>query len=211
MDLALVGRSQARLDDVTQAAQHYGVAVRPYAFDLSKVDKVRVFIEQIVEELEGVDILVNNAGMGYTAALAETPLDDWQRVINLNLTSAFQCIQGVLPYMRSCQSGTIINVASIAGHQFFPEWGAYSVSKAGLIALSKTLAAEERGHGIRVVIISPGAVNTPIWDTETVHADFDRANMLTPDVVAGSILHVAQMPPHAVVDEMFVMPSGGAL
>lgn len=80
-----------------------------------------------------------------------------------------------------------------------------------MIALSKTLSAEERGNGIRVVIISPGAVNTPIWDTDTVQADFDRANMLTPDVVANSILHVAQMPPHAVVDEMFVMPSGGAL
>lgn len=120
MDVALVGRSQSRLDEVAQDAQQYGVKVKSYAFDLAEVNKVRAFIGHVVKEFERIDILVNNAGMGYTATLADTPLEDWLDVINLNLTSAFQCIQGVLPSMRHHQSGTIINVASIAGHQFFP-------------------------------------------------------------------------------------------
>ncbi|MEM7769060.1 MAG: SDR family oxidoreductase [Cyanobacteria bacterium P01_A01_bin.37] len=211
MDLALIGRSQSRLADVAEAAQQYGADVKTYAFDLSQIQNVKAFMEQVVEDCGNVDVLVNNAGMGYTATLSNTPLDDWTQVITLNLTSVFQCIQGILPHMRGQKKGTIINIASIAGHQFFPEWGAYGVSKAGLIALSKTLAAEERGNGIRVVIISPGAVNTPIWDTDTVQADFNRDSMLTPDIVASSIVHAATMPSNAVVDEMFVMPSAGAL
>jgi NAD(P)-dependent dehydrogenase (short-subunit alcohol dehydrogenase family) len=147
--------------------------------------------------------------MGYTGGLLNTPLADWQRLLALNLTSVFQCIQGVLPVMRQRQSGTIVNVTSIAGRQVFPEWGAYCVSKFGLVALSKTLAIEERAHGIRVVMISPGAVNTPIWDTETVQADFDRSLMLTPEVVAESILHAVLLPAQAVVEELTLMPNVG--
>ena len=131
--------------------------------------------------------------------------------MNLNLTSVFVCIMGVLPMMRDRKSGTIINVASIAGQQVFPGWGAYSVSKAGLIALSKTLAAEERANGIRVTVICPGAINTEIWDTETVRVNFDRSAMLTPEIVAQSILHTALLPEQAVVEELTLMPSAGAL
>lgn len=211
MDLILVGRSQSKLDEVAQIIRQHSAEVKTYSFDLSQVQHVKAFIEKVVDDCGIVEVLVNNAGMGYTNALANTPLEDWNHVLTLNLTSVFQCIQGILPGMRDRQRGTIINVASIAGHQFFPEWGAYSVSKAGLIALSKTLAVEERSNGIRIITISPGAVNTPIWDTETVHADFNRTSMLTPDVVANSIVHAATMPAHAVVDEMLVMPSAGAL
>ena len=111
--------------------------------------------------------------------------------------------------MRQRRQGTIINVASIAGHQVFPNWGAYCVSKFGLVALSKTLAAEERAHGIRVVLISPGSVNTPLWDMETVQADFDRSAMLSPDLVAESILYAALLPEQAVVEELILMPNAG--
>jgi short-subunit dehydrogenase len=113
--------------------------------------------------------------------------------------------------MRDRGRGTIINVASIAGKQAFSNWGAYSVSKAGVIALSQALAQEERVHGIRVTAICPGAVNTELWDTETVHANFDRSKMLTPEIVAQSILHTALLPPQAVIDELILMPSAGVL
>ncbi len=155
--------------------------------------------------------MVNSAGIAYTATLSETPLEDWLQVINLNLTSVFQCIMGVLPGMRDRGTGTIINIASIAAKQPFPSWGAYSVSKAGLVALSQTLAQEERAHGIRVTAIIPGAVNTELWDTETVNANLDRSKMLTPEIVAESILHTALLPPQAVIDELTLMPSAGAL
>lgn len=211
MHLALVGRSYDKLEAVADEARSYGVLAKPFCVDLSQVDEVVPKLQAIVSEMGQIDVLVNNAGIGYTGLLMDTPLADWQQVMTLNLTSVFACIKAVLPSMRDRQQGTIINIASIAGYQAFPGWGAYNVSKAGLISLSKTLSAEERANGIRVVIISPGAVNTAIWDTATVQADFDRSKMLTPETVAQSVLHAALLPKHAVIEELTIMPSAGAL
>lgn len=209
--LALVSRSQEKLEGVVSAIKQVGIDAKAYPLDLAEIDLVQERIREIATDFGPIDILVNNAGMGYTGNLSETSLADWLQVMNLNLTSVFQCILGILPMMRERQKGTIINVASIAGQQVFPGWGAYSVSKAGLIALSKTLATEERVHGIRTTVICPGAVNTELWDSETVKLNFDRSGMLSPEIVAQSILHAALLPEQAVVEELTLMHSVGAL
>lgn len=209
IDVALVSRSYDKLTAVASAAAATGVEAKAYELDLAKVGQVSEQIQSIAKDFGGIDILVNNAGIGYIGTLSETPLADWLEVINLNLTSVFQCIVGILPTMQSRASGTIINVASIAGKQPFPGWGAYNVSKAGLIALSKTVAAEERDRGIRVTAICPGAVATELWDA--LDSDFDRKVMLTPQIVAQSILHTALLPKQAVIDELTLMPSAGSL
>lgn len=209
INLALVGRNSQKLDTVAQQARDFGVDARVFTVDLSEISQVRENISAIVAELPRLDIVVNNAGMGYTNGLLETPLADWQRVMDLNLTSVFQVIQAVLPKLRSQKQGTIINLSSIAAHQAFPNWGLYCVTKFGLLALTKTLAAEERSSGIRAISMSPGSVNTGIWDTETVQADFDRTAMLTPEVVADSILYAAQMPQGAVLEELILLPTAG--
>ncbi|NEQ21600.1 MAG: SDR family oxidoreductase [Microcoleus sp. SIO2G3] len=211
IDVALVSRSQDKLEAVATEAREVGVKAKAYALDLADVEQVQSGISAIATDFAPIDILVNNAGIGYTNPLHQTPLSDWQHVMNLNLTSVFQCILGVLPMMREQQRGMIINVASIAGLQPFPTWGAYNVSKAGLIALSKTLAAEERDRGIRVVTLTPGAVNTSLWDTDTVQVDLNRSAMLTPEIVAQSILHTALLPEQAVIELLTLMPSAGTL
>ncbi|MGB3517467.1 MAG: SDR family oxidoreductase [Elainellaceae cyanobacterium] len=211
VDLVLLSRSKDNLLKVADEARSHQVDVQIHPLDLTNLEQIQPAIAAIAQQGEPITILVNNAGMGYTGTLVDTSLKDWQAVLTLNLTSVFQCIQGILPSMRDRQQGTIINVGSIAGHQAFPGWGAYNVSKAGLIALSKTLAAEERSHGIRVTLITPGAVNTPIWDTDTVQADFNRTSMLTPEIVAQTIVQAALLPAQAVIDELVVMPSAGAL
>ena len=211
IDVALVSRSLNKLTEVETQARKAGVDARAYAIDLAIIDQVKDQISKLVEDFGFVDVLVNNAGMGYTGTLMETPLADWRQVMDLNLTSAFQCIQAVLPSMRDRRHGLIINIASNAGQAVFPGWGAYSVSKAGMIALSRILAAEERSSGIRVTTLCPGSVNTPLWDTSTVQADFDRMGMLTPEAVAQSILHIVQTPQQAVVEALTLMPSAGAL
>jgi len=211
IDVALVSRSLDKLEVVAKTAKELGVEAKAYALDLAQVVNVKANIAEIASDFGNVNILVNNAGIGYTNLLSKTSLSDWQQVIDLNLSSVFQCILGILPLMRGQKTGTIINVASIAATNFFPEWGAYSVSKAGVVALTKALAVEERSNGIRAVVISPGSVNTPIWDTDTVNADLDRNSMLTPEIVAQSILHAVLLPPQAVIEELTVMPGGGAL
>jgi short-subunit dehydrogenase len=209
IDLALVSRSQDKLEAVARDAKKAGVEAQAYVVDLAQTSEVREKIQAIATELGYIDILVNNAGIGYTALLSETPLADWQRVIDINLTSPFECIQAVLPTMRARGSGTILNIVSIGGKQTFPQWGAYCASKFGLMALSKTLASEERGNGIRVTAICPGSVNTSLWDTKTVQADFDRNGMLTPEIVAELILNAATIPNISVVEELTILPNMG--
>ena len=211
INLALVGRDRDKLTAVAQAAEAVGVTAKTYVIDLSQLDRVAAQIAMIAAESENLDILINNAGMAYTGSIADTPLADWQQVIGLNLTSVFECVLGILPHLRQQQSGIIVNVSSIAGKQVFPNWGIYSVSKFGLMALTQAIAGEERANGIRVTAICPGSVNTPLWDTETVQADFDRSAMLTPEMVAEGILYAVLAPAGAVVEELTIMPSGGAL
>ena len=210
-DLVLVSRSPEKLADLARELADTGVQVKTLALDLAALAQVKPALEAAIADIGPIDILINNAGMGYTGPLATLPLEDWQRVMDLNLTSVLLCMQAVLPGMRDRGSGTILNIASVAAYNAFPDWGAYSVSKAGLVTLSRILAAEERNHGIRVTVVAPGAVNTPLWDTDTVNADFPREAMLTPDIVAQAIVGAVQLPPTAVIDELKLMPSGGAL
>ncbi len=209
IDLALVSRSQEKLDAVAKVAAEVGVEAKTYALDLSCLEEIEAKIRVIASEFGSIDILVNSAGLGYTNFLQETSLSDWQRVMDLNFMSIVECVRGVLPSMRDRQRGTIINIASVAAEVSFPEWGAYSSSKAALVAFSQVLAAEERANGIRVVTISPGAVNTPLWETETVQANFDRSVMLTPETVAQVILQTALLPAEAVIEKMTILPSAG--
>jgi short-subunit dehydrogenase len=209
--VALVARSDTKLKALAAELSSFGVKVRPYAIDLSQIDALAAALQSLLDDFGPVNVLINNAGMGYTGSLADMPLADWQRLMDLNLTSVFLTMQAVLPGMRAQGRGTILNVASIAAHNAFPAWGAYSASKAGLITLGRVLGAEESEHGIRVMTVSPGAVNTPLWDTETVQADFERSQMLTPAIVAQTILNAVLLPDSAVIDELTLMPSGGAL
>jgi NADP-dependent 3-hydroxy acid dehydrogenase YdfG len=210
INLALVGRSEEKLAAVAVAAEAVGVRAKTYALDLAILDRVASEIATIAADWDDLDILVNNAGIAYTNSIGDTPLADWQQAIDINLTSVFQCIQGILPHMRHRRTGTIVNVSSIAAKQVFPNWGVYSVTKFGLMALTQAVAGEERANGIRVTAICPGSVNTPIWDTATVQADFDRSAMLTPEMVAEGILYAVLAPAGAVVEEITIMPSGGA-
>lgn len=213
ISVALVSRSTDKLEAVASEIEALETTAETeiYPLDLAVVERVSSQVAKICDDFGPVDILVNNAGMAYTNLLSDTSLIDWQQIIELNVTSVFQCIQGVLPQMRDRSTGTIINVASIAAKEAFPQWGAYGISKAAVVALGKALAVEERENGIRTVTICPGSVDTPIWDTDTVQADFDRSAMLTPEDVAASIIHAALLPRHATIDEVIVTPSGGAL
>jgi NAD(P)-dependent dehydrogenase (short-subunit alcohol dehydrogenase family) len=210
-DVALVSRSLDTLKPVEESLLSYGVVAKAYAVDLAEQEGLRDRLAAVLDDFGPLGVVVNNAGMGYTGALDTMPLADWQRVIDLNVTSVFQCLQAVLPVLRASGGGTIVNIASVAAQSAFPDWGAYTVSKAALVALSRVLAVEERPHGIRVVTVSPGAVNTPLWDTDTVQADFDRSSMLTPEIVAQTVLYAILMPPQAVIEDLTLMPAGGAL
>ncbi|MEO0885376.1 MAG: SDR family oxidoreductase [Cyanobacteria bacterium J06648_10] len=211
LNVALVARSADKLAALAEELRLLGVKAEGFAMDLAELEGVKGGIEAAIASFGPIDVLVNCAGMGYTGALNDMPLDDWQQVMALNVTSVFQAVQALLPQMRRQGGGLIVNIASIAAQQSFPNWGAYGVSKAALVALSGAITTEESANGIRVVTVSPGAVNTGLWDTDTVDADFERSQMLTPETVAQTILHTVQMPPGALISQVTITPTQGAL
>jgi NAD(P)-dependent dehydrogenase (short-subunit alcohol dehydrogenase family) len=185
------------------------INAKGYAIDLGDISQVSAKIQAIVADMGGVDILINNAGMAYIGELIDMPLTEWQKLFDLNLTSIFQCLQATLPTMRSQKSGKVINVASIAAKQGFPNWGAYCASKFALLGLTQALMLEEQPHGIKVMSICPGSVDTPLWDTlgDKVPPSFNRAAMLSPATVADAIMTLVNLPADAMINDFVIMPN----
>ena len=209
-DLLLLARSQADLSALAAELAPLGRRVETLALDLADAAAIAPGLDQLCGLGLTPSVVINNAGMAYTGSLAEMPLEQWQRLMQLNLTAVFQVCQALLPRLRAAGGGHIINVSSHAAHHAFPDWGAYCVSKAALGSLGRCLAAEERSHGIRVSTLTLGAVNTPLWDSETVHSSFDRRAMLEAERAAEALLYLAQQPATLVVEDLTLMPAAGA-
>ena len=139
--------------------------------DLAAVEKAR---DATLKALGKIDILVNNAGIaGINKTVWETDLDEWRKVMRINLDGPFICCKAIVPSMVKQNYGRIVNIASIAGKEGNPNAAHYSASKAGLIALTKSLGKELAGHEIAVNAVTPAAAKTAIFDQMTQqHIDF---------------------------------------
>ncbi|QPN63369.1 SDR family oxidoreductase [Synechococcus sp. CBW1004] len=213
-DLLLVARSGEQLEALAEQLRHQGRQVRTASLDLSDPSSIAAGIRHLCSQGLIPDVVINNAGAAWTGPLATMPIERWQWLVQLNLTSVFQVSQAVLPLLRRSgdaeTGGLIINVSSHAARNAFPDWGAYCASKAALQAFSRCLAEEERPHGVRVCTLTLGSVNTPLWDSETVDSSFDRRAMLPADQAAEALLVLAQQPPTQVVEDLTLMPTAGA-
>jgi 2-dehydro-3-deoxy-L-rhamnonate dehydrogenase (NAD+) len=135
------------------------------AADVTSPTEVGAMVERTLDVFGAVDILVNNAGItGRDAPLWETTDEDWEKVLGLNLTGVFYCCRAVVSHMRERRSGAIVNVASISGKEGNPNMIPYSVSKAGVICLTKALAKEVITDAVRVNAVAPGVIETPLLD-----------------------------------------------
>jgi 2-dehydro-3-deoxy-L-rhamnonate dehydrogenase (NAD+) len=133
--------------------------------DVTSPQEVDAMVERALEVFGKLDILVNNAGItGRDAPLWETTDEAWEKVLGLNLTATFYCCRAAVPHMRERQSGAIVNVASISGKEGNPNMIPYSVSKAGVICLTKALAREVIQDGVRVNCVAPAVIETPLLD-----------------------------------------------
>jgi 3-oxoacyl-[acyl-carrier protein] reductase len=155
-------------------AARLGDAAIGLAVDVADDGSVAAAATMTAERLGGIDILVTSAAItGPNAPLAEYPVAEWRRVIDINLNGAFYCNRGVVPHMLKTGYGRIVNIASIAGKEGNPNASAYSASKAGVIAMTKSLAKELAKTDITVNCVTPAAVRTPIFEQMTqAHIDF---------------------------------------
>jgi short-subunit dehydrogenase len=209
--LMLLARSSTSFEELVVELRSSAASVVTAEVDLSDPAAIAPAIISLLSQGGTPDVVINNAGAAYTGSLAAMPLEHWQWLLQLNLTSVFQVTQAVLPSLRERGRGLIVNVSSHAARQAFVEWGAYCVSKAALQSFSRCLAEEERPHGIRVSTLTLGAVDTPLWDSPTVDSSFDRRAMLSADQAAAALLYLAGQPDHQVVEDLTLMPAAGAL
>ena len=208
-NLLLTARSIDQLDQLADQLRSTGSVVATAAIDLVQPEMVESGLASLLAHGESPSVLINNAGAAYTGALLAMPLDRWQWLLQLNLTSVMQVCSAVVPAMRE-QGGLVINVSSHAARHAFPQWGAYCVTKAALASFTRCLAEEERPHGIRACTLTLGAVNTPLWDAETVQSDFDRRAMLSVDQAAEALVNLATQPSNQLIEDLTLMPAVGA-
>ena len=136
--------------------------------DVTNFEIVNKNLEEVEKNHGKIDIFVNNAGIaGMNTTVAEYPLDEWKKVMNLNLNSVFYCCKAVVPFMLKNDYGRIVNIASIAGKEGNPNASAYSTSKAGVIGLTKSLGKELAQKNIAVNCVTPAAAKTRIFDQMT--------------------------------------------
>jgi NAD(P)-dependent dehydrogenase (short-subunit alcohol dehydrogenase family) len=208
--VVLAARSRADLAEVAGAirARNNGRALA-IPTDVTQDSAVEALVEQTLSELGRLDLLVTSAGAASFGAVADSKPGDWDTMLTLNLRSVMVCCRAVLPAMMRQRSGMIINVSSIATKRTLPGSAAYTASKAGLEAFSRVLAEELRPHGVRVGVLVPGAVDTPIWDS--LGAAPPRDKMLKVGDVARAAVLMATLPPNASLEELTLLPAGGIL
>ncbi len=205
----ITGRRAAKLEE-TCAAIHAPRPVRSYVADVANRTRVSDLVAWIKAEFGPVDILVNNAGTNVARrAVAELAPEDWDLIMQVNATGAFNVIHAVLPDMRARKDGVIINVSSLAGVRASNLGGAaYSASKHALCALTRVIAIEDKDNGIRATNLCPGEVNTPILDERPVKvSDAHKAQILQPEDVAAAVVFIATLPPRAHVPELLIKPT----
>ena len=199
--VALCGRDGAAAE---QTARELGGEPVCYgaAMDVRDPSSVARFFQFADKSLGGLDILVNNAGVGIFSPVADLTLDEWQVILDTNLTGVFLCCKEGLPRLRHSGGGAIINISSLAGKNPFAGGAAYNASKFGLNGFSEAMMLDHRHDSIRVTYVMPGSVDTDFSPRS------ERASWkIAPEDVADAVMFSLQMPVRTTVSRIEVRPS----
>jgi len=207
--VALAARARKELDAVAATIAESGGRALVLPADVSIATDVERVVADTVAKLERLDVLVTSAGVASFGPVVEAKVEDWDSMLAVNLRGAMLACRAVAPRMIAQGAGTIINVASIAATRVLGGAAAYSATKAGLVAFSRVLAEELRGTGVRVGLLVPGAVDTPLWDA--IPGAPDRRRMLQPEDVARAAVLMASLPARASLEEVTLLPAEGIL
>lgn len=200
-------RAPERSSELRGRAAEQGGDLRVLKLDVDDDASVNDAFEHVLSEHGHLDFLVNNAGVGTAGPVEERDIDDFRKTMETNFFGALRCIKAVLPAMRERRSGCIVNVSSVAGRVATSPQGAYTASKFALEGLSEVLAQEVKAFNIRVAIVEPGVIATPIFEKartlpratpypqeRRLHAlnDAALAHPTSPAVVAGKIVEIVE-------------------
>ena len=189
--------SGTRIEKLEELKKNYK-NIKILKFDISQSDKIEEFIENATSELGGsLDGLVNNAGITQDNLAIRMSLDEWQKVININLTSTFLMSKFAIKKMLKNKSGKIVNITSVVGHTGNLGQANYTASKAGIVAMSKSLVVEYAKKNININCISPGFIKTAMTDKidekfkEIIVSKIPSARLGEPDDIANAVLFLS--------------------
>jgi len=194
---AAIAVNDINSETVLRTTQEIGGEARGYLADVGCPSAVQHMIDQVVVDFGGLHILVNNAGVEYKTPILDTPIEEWQHTLDVNLSAAFYTSRAAGRIMREAGGGVIINIASIAGHNIpLPNRGSYVASKAGLIGFTKECAREFAAYNIRVNAVCPGVIETEMTQESRSNpeqmkkwlADIPQGRLGQPDDVVGLVL-----------------------
>jgi NAD(P)-dependent dehydrogenase (short-subunit alcohol dehydrogenase family) len=173
------------------------------AVDVRDRAAVDGLVADIVRRFGGLDVVVNNAGVGVFASAETMTDDDWRLMMDTNVTGPFFVTRAAIPALRQSGGGWIINIASLAGRNYFPQGSAYCATKAALIAFTESVMQEVRHDGIRVSVIMPGSVATDF----SGHRGEDDSWKLTGDDVADVVVDLLRHPPRSLPSRVEIRPA----
>ncbi len=197
MNVVAVGRNEKELTALSRDAASVEGSIKPHLADVTEITQLERIVTDAVESFGQIDVLVNSAGIIKSGTIEDTALDDWDRLININLRSVFIMMQKCVPYLVSTK-GNIVNVSSVAGTRAFPGVLAYCVSKAATDQLTRCAAVELAAKGIRVNAVNPGVVVTNIhksggMDDASYKAFLERSNQTHPIGRVGTPEEVSEL------------------
>ncbi len=194
---ATVGLSGTRIEPLEALAAELGERAHVLPCNLSNPEDVETLVKRAAEAMGAVDILVNNAGITRDGLAMRMSDDDWQSVIDVNLTAPFRLSRAAIRGMMKARWGRIINISSVVGRAGNAGQANYAASKGGLVALSKSLAEEVASRGITVNCVAPGFIETAMTDKlneaqrDTILASVPAGRMGTPQEIAAAVLYLA--------------------
>jgi NADP-dependent 3-hydroxy acid dehydrogenase YdfG len=209
LHVVLTGRDVVALRRIAGQIQKLGGAASFVRCDVEREKSVALAYKTISRKLKKVGVLVNNAGITYFKSFEKTTVKDFDRLVATNLRGVFLCTKSVLPAMLRQRSGIIINIVSVSATTTFENSSAYSATKAGVLAMSRSLRAEVRKKGVRVIDILPGAVETAMWDRRERKKYHDR--MMQPEDVAEVVVSMVRQPNRVLTEEIVIRPLEGDL
>lgn len=217
-NLVLIARRKERLDTIASfCREKYGVRVLTLELDVRKRDDVFSVLASIPSDFADIDYLINNAGLSRGLdPLHKGNYNNWEEMIDTNIKGLLWVSEAVLPSMTKKHDGMIINIASVAGRQAYPNGNVYCATKAAVKMLSETLQYDVNGTGVRIANIDPGLVETE-FSLVRFHGDEERASNvykgykpMTGQDVAEAVLFCATRPRHVSIHDMLIMPSAQA-
>lgn len=205
--LALVARNMKNLQAVARACARLGAKAEAFEGDVSNEASVALLADAVADRFGTVDVLINNAGAFAMAPFIETKVEEFDRMIAVNLRSAFLVTRAFLPAMLKRKTGDIFFLSSIAGLGAYPNAAAYCAAKFGVTGLAMVLRAETKARGIRVCCVHPGATWSPSWTKSGVKPE----RIMPAEDIARAILDVHRLSRRTVVEEIILRPQRGDL